>query len=291
MPLLGVSWVDEGTPPLGEQLRRGLGRFSRAERRVARVLLADYPAAGLTTVASLAARAGVSAPTVVRFTRRLGFGSHEDFRQALRGEPGAQSASRPAQLPRRYGPESPAGRAADVLTARTRETLAALPPDEIRAAVALLADPGHRLLLGGGRFTRLLAHCFALHLMRLRDGTHLLPSDEVELAALLATTGRRDVLVLFDHHRYERSTAEIARHAKNSGAKLLLLTDLRLSPVAGLADVVLPTATDAHAAGDSLVPTLAVVELLVAQLAEVQGEETRSHRERTEQISRELHLL
>ncbi|MFP8961432.1 MurR/RpiR family transcriptional regulator [Streptomyces nanhaiensis] len=295
-----------GKQALGETLRKELGRFSRAERRVARVLLADYPAAGLTTVAALADRAGVSAPTVVRFARRFGFASYTDFQQALRREVQERQVSPLTRFP---GPVRDAGRGGDgdragehgteslvdyaceVLTAGTRETLTSLPPDEVRAAVGLLADPSNRLTLGGGRFTRLLAHYFALHLMQLRRGARLLPVGDVELASFLAEVDRRDVLVLFDYRRYEQATSDIARLARNSGAKIILFTDRWLSPVAGFADVVLSAAVEAPSSYDSLVPTLAVIETLVAELIRTGGGITPSHLKHVERISQDLRLL
>ncbi|WP_223732879.1 MurR/RpiR family transcriptional regulator [Streptomyces purpurogeneiscleroticus] len=258
-------------------LRKELGQCSPAERRVGRVLLADYPAAGLTTVAALASRAGVSAPTVVRFARRFGFDSYIAFRAALqreaeaqREQPAASSAAtaraEPSGTCPKNTPELLIDRAGQAIAVGTQETLTSLPPDEVQAAAALLADSSRRLLLGGGRFTRLLAHYLTLHLLQLREGVHLLPEGEIELAALLSRIGRRDVLVLFDYRPYERPTTEIARHAKAAGARLVLFTDRCLSPLSELADVVLPAAVAAPCPHGSLVPSLAVIETLIAKL-------------------------
>ncbi|MFH0245763.1 MurR/RpiR family transcriptional regulator [Streptomyces sp. HK10] len=287
-------------------LREELGRFSRAERRVARVLLTDYPEAGLTTVAALAARAGVSPPTVVRFARRFGFASYADFRSALRGELHKREAAPPKRLPARPAGDPAAGgsgrggeaagretdrlldHAGEVLSAGTRSTLTSLPPDELRAAVDLLSDRSNRLTLGGGRLTRPLAHYLALRLMQLRPGTRLLPTDGVELATLLADFGRRDVLVLFDYRRYEQDAAEVARYAGAAGARIVLFTDRRLSPIAGTADVVLSSSVEAPSPYDSMVPTLAVVETLLTQLARTAGGTARSRLARVERVSREI---
>lgn len=70
---------------LAEEIRQRFGDLSPAERKVARVLLAGYPAAGFETVATLAERATVSAPTVIRFVNRLGYKGFPDFQAALRG--------------------------------------------------------------------------------------------------------------------------------------------------------------------------------------------------------------
>ena len=69
-----------------DRLTDGSVQLTPSDLKVARALLADYPAAGLNTVAHLAAIAGVSGPTVVRFVSRLGFDGFSSFQRALLGE-------------------------------------------------------------------------------------------------------------------------------------------------------------------------------------------------------------
>ena len=72
--------------PLRDEIFQRMDEFTPAERKVARTLLARYPAAGLQSTAALAAAAGTSKPTVLRSLGRLGFGSYSDFQERLRAE-------------------------------------------------------------------------------------------------------------------------------------------------------------------------------------------------------------
>jgi len=72
--------------PLRDEIFQRMSELTPAERRVARTLLARYPAAGLESTAALAAAAGTSKPTVLRLVDRLGFGSYPDFQERLRAE-------------------------------------------------------------------------------------------------------------------------------------------------------------------------------------------------------------
>ncbi|MFD9642501.1 MurR/RpiR family transcriptional regulator, partial [Streptomyces sp. NPDC059082] len=85
---------------LADEIRSRLGELSPAERKVARVLLAGYPAAIFETVATIAERASVSAPTVLRCASRLGYRGFPDLQAALRA---AQAARAAAALTRRGG--------------------------------------------------------------------------------------------------------------------------------------------------------------------------------------------
>jgi len=63
-----------GDLPLRDVIFRRMDELTPAEKKVARTLLARYPAAGLESTAALAAAAGTSKPTVLRLLDRLGFG-------------------------------------------------------------------------------------------------------------------------------------------------------------------------------------------------------------------------
>ncbi len=252
-------------------LRDRMGELPPAERRVARALLAGYPTAGLETVARLAERAQTSAPTVVRLVGRLGFTRFGVFQDALRREiderhafPLTLAASSQVSEAARAGVPGLLAGSAEVCSQAVRTTLLELPDNEVERAVALLADPARRITVMGGRFTRLLAHLLAMHLMQLRGSVQVLPEPVVERAAALLDVGKQDVLVVFDFRRYEPRTEAVARRMKDGGASVILLTDRWLSPVAAIADVVLPARVDSLSPYDSLVPTLAVMEVLVA---------------------------
>ncbi|MER5614901.1 MurR/RpiR family transcriptional regulator [Streptomyces sp. NPDC002215] len=283
---------------LAEEIRQRFGDLSPAERKVARVLLAGYPAAGFETVATLAERATVSAPTVIRFVNRLGYKGFPDFQAALRGELEERRAS-PLQLysTRGYGAVSPGapeeGRdtahpegGPDVFSSEVARTLRELPPHDVQTAISLLCHPKRRIILVGGRFTHLLAQYLGLHLMQLRGDVVILPDRDVERTAVLAGLGRQDVLVVFDYRRYEPDKTVIAGMAAQCGSKVVLFTDAWLSPVTGLADVVLPSHVAEPSPYDSMVPTLATVETVLAGVIGQLGEEGRSHLEHSEDVSR-----
>ncbi|WP_233219634.1 MurR/RpiR family transcriptional regulator [Micromonospora sp. RP3T] len=256
-------------------IRGRLGECSPAERRVARTLLAAYPSAGLGTVAALAERAEVSAPTVLRLLSRLGFGGYPEFQRALRDELAERETSPlTAYRAAEHGGAPPEGalpRAAATLPAAVAGTLADLPRGELDAAVRLLADQQFRVTAAGGRFSALVASYLVLHLMQVRGNSRLLPPGPVARADLLVDVGKRDLVVLFDFRRYEEPTLALAREVTARGARVVLFTDRWLSPVAGLAEVVLPARVDSPSPYDSFVPTLALVETLVAALIDRLG--------------------
>ncbi|MGC0208348.1 MurR/RpiR family transcriptional regulator [Streptomyces levis] len=282
---------------LADEIRLNLGELSPAERKVARVILAGYPAVGFETVASIAERAGVSGPTVLRFAGRLGFGGFPEFQAALRSEVQEREAS-PLSLYEAAG--APPGDSAEgTLLARSgatfstsvAQTLAELPAHDLETTVALLCDPKRRILLCGGRFTHLLAQYLGLHLMQMRDAVQILPDRDVERTAVLSGLNRRDVLVVFDYRRYEPDNLTLAQLAAERGGKVVVFTDTWLSPVSAHADVVLPSRVASTSPYDSLVPTLAVIETVVAHVIAALGSAARDHLQQTEATARRAGLV
>ena len=243
-----------------------LSTLSKAERRVGRALLADYPSAGLASAARLAERAEVSPPTVLRFAQSLGYDGFTDLQVALRAELSARSSGPLTRLP-----DAPlAGSLLDRLLQQARaqnnrvaETLAALPASALEAAVTLLADTKRAVYLHGGRFSHLLAVHLAMHLEQLRPGVKVLDDPNGRDLGAMFELSRNDVVVLFDYHRYQRSAAELASWVHRAGATVLLITDDLACPVAPEAEVVLAASSTVGTTYQSMAAGFLLTELLV----------------------------
>jgi len=278
---------DEPQAPVAELIRQVMGTLTTAERKVARALLASYPVAGLGTVAELAERAGSSPPTVLRFVTRTGFASYPELQRALRREVHDRMGSLAAQYPR--ATDEPDGSAADgSASARlVTDTFRDLPASELHAATALLSNPKRRVLLAGGRFSRVLVEHLYFHLTPLRDDVHIL-DDSLRAQVAVNSAGRSHVLVVFDYRRYDGTTAALAAALAHRGASIVLFTDPWLSPVAEIADVVLPARVETSTGFDSLIAAMSLTEELVGSVARQLGDGGRQRTAKIEQVRQEL---
>ena len=256
-----------------------LPTLSKAERRVGRALLADYPSAGLASAARLAERAEVSPPTVLRFAQSLGYEGFTDLQAALRAELSARSSGPITRLP----DAPPAGSLLDRLLQQARaqndraaETLARLPPSAVEAAVALLADTRRTVYLHGGQFSHLLAVHLAVHLEQLRPGIRVLDDPSGRDLGVMLDMSRTDVVVLLDYHRYQRSAAELAARVHRAGATVLLITDDLACPVAPDAEVVLAASSTVGTTYQSMAAGFLLTELLIPLVMDAVGEPART---------------
>jgi DNA-binding MurR/RpiR family transcriptional regulator len=252
-----------------------LPTLSRAERRVGRALLADYPSAGLASAARLAERAEVSPPTVLRFAQSVGYEGFTDLQVALRAELTAQSNGPITRLPNAPAADGVLDRILQQVRAQNAlavETLSQIPASTLEAAVGLLADTSRSVFLHGGRFSHLLAMHLAMHLEQLRPGVRVLADPTGRDLSAMIEVGRRDVVVLFDYHRYQRSAADLAVRVHRAGATVLLITDDLACPVAPEAEVVLAASSTVDTAYQSMAAGFLLTEVLVPLVMDAVGE-------------------
>lgn len=255
---------------LAEAIRAALERVTAAERKAAMVLLANYPVPGLQTVAQFAAEAGVSGPTILRLTAKLGFASYAAFQQALRDELAARNRSPLAKAV----PADGGGAAGDFLdrfrlslVETVDQALRGVSRSEFQAVLAVLADARRPLSIVGGRFTSCPALQLYLHLRELRPAVQLIEGQTAVWPEYLLDMGRRNVLVVFDIRRYQEDVVRFAREAAALGAEIVLVTDAHLSPIAAVARRVLSVRTSVLSSWESLTTLCALNEAIVAALS------------------------
>jgi DNA-binding MurR/RpiR family transcriptional regulator len=286
---LGRDVTNDTAPDsrVGELVRHRLASLSPAERKLARVLLASYPIAGLESVARFAERAGVSPPTVTRFITKLGFTGYPEFQEVLRHEVQARLSS-PLE---RYRDEPQEQAAGSLLTdslgvsrRNLQATVEQLSHHDFEEAVGLLSDVRRRVLVLGGRVSGQLARYLSGQLHLLRPGIALVDTERGAPAQQLIDVRKGDVLVVFDYRRYQADTIESARIASTQGCSVVLFTDPWLSPASAFARQVLVTSVETVGPFDSLVGATAVVEAMVAAVLNRLGPRAQSRMQSLERL-------
>lgn len=266
-----------------------MDRLTPTERKPARALLANYPVAGLETVARFAARSGVSGPTILRLVAKLGYPGYARFQSDLRSELQERLQT---PITKHSDATGDAGedfleRFARVVRYNVELSIADLPRAEFEGALELLADPRRQVFVLGGRLTDPLARYLFLHLHALRPGVQHI-GDQVSIwPEYLADMDRRAVLVVFDIRRYQDDVIRFARQASERGAAVVLFTDRWLSPVSAVARRILPVRIDVGSSWDSSVATMVLVEALVTGLSERHWPQLRQRIETLEQLRRD----
>jgi len=258
-----------------------------SEEKIVRLLLTDYPTSGLGTATSLARRAAVSDPTVVRLVMKLGFYGFSDFQSKLLAEVEARVHSPLLMMEAKRPNGKNDGAIISYLNSVAMahdKCITMTPVQSYGRAAKLVMDAKGEVVLLGGRFSRHIAGMFAGYLSQFRPGIRDLGAISAQALDTLADLGRHDALVVFDYRRYQLDVVSFARQAAKGGVRILLFTDQWLSPIDEIAEVTIVSPLDVASPYDTMAPAMAQMEALVAHLVSIQGEHARARIERLERV-------
>jgi DNA-binding MurR/RpiR family transcriptional regulator len=229
--------------PAGTLIRlRGLyPSLKAALRKVADVTLARPELAIYASVNEVAADAGVSEATVMRLCRLLGFRGFQDFKIALARELVTPLQRLHEEVAEGDDTATIVHKVFQANVAALQDTLAVLDMGTMAMAAQWLLAARSTLLIGVGTSGPIVTDAankfFRLGLLvQAITDAHLMM-----MAAALMTP--QDVLLAVSHSGSTRDTAEAAKTAKNTGARVICITNNSLSPLTKTADLVLVTAS------------------------------------------------
>ncbi|TMG86135.1 MAG: MurR/RpiR family transcriptional regulator [Betaproteobacteria bacterium] len=254
------------------RLRVGFDALTPELRRAAQ-WIADHPnETGLWSMRQQARSAEVSAPTMVRLARALGFADYASlrrpFQEALTGRSieygrraSALQAAPQASRIERLAREIAVSQIADV-----ESVLALNSPERLESAVGAIAAAKRVGFLGvRASFGIAFQFRYAYNLIArngvLFDGVGGTVHDQVD------ALGPDDVLIAISQSPYSAPTVEAVVTASKRRVTVVALTDSVVSPLARNAAHFLLFRADSISFFPSMIAPLALVELLVAWLA------------------------
>ena len=252
---------------MSDRLAAASPSISPAERKVAEVVDADRELVAFGTVAEIAERAGASGASVVRLADRLGYAGFRGLQDAVRTE--LSGRLRPAtEKIRRPAPGDLLGTVGAAAEASVRDTFASLRRADVDRAVALLSQRRRRVLVLAGDAGAGVGRQAVTHLSMLRDGVEDLAGSAIAVGRVLSRAAEGDVLLCIDLPRHDRWVLDAVTEAVTRGVLVVAVTDSPLSPLASSAEVTFAVASHDVGPFDSYVAALAVVEVLVAGVAQ-----------------------
>lgn len=272
---------------IAERIRGQFESLTKSERRLAEVILENYPISGLGSISNIAEAARVSTPSLVRMSKKLGFDGYADMQKKLRLEL-KDTISNPIAKHDKWA-EGTANthilnRFADAVMDNMRQSLGQLDADEFDAVVKLLTDKKRAIYMVGGRITRSLADYFYTQMQVMRDGVTLIAPNSNTWAHYLINMQAGDILIAFDIRRYETDILHLAEMAKKQKLKLVLFTDQWGSPVAKYADHAFHSRIAVPSAWDSNIVNMFMVEAVLAGVQSETWDDTKKRMKTLESL-------
>lgn len=221
-----------------QRLKRHASDLTPLERKLADTISINYPVSGLGSITELAAKAGVSSPTVARLVQKLRFKGFPEFQRALREELDKALTEKKSE-DYSWATDAPRAHALNEVTEAAifniRETVKSIAFNDFEALCDLLTDLNRNVFVAGGTITCSHAHHLFVYFQVMRPHVYMLSSDRTHWLHELMAIKSGDVLVVYQIRQYEKRVINIAEFAKQQGAEVILVTDQWTSPISELA--------------------------------------------------------
>ncbi|UGX89172.1 MurR/RpiR family transcriptional regulator [Phyllobacterium meliloti] len=215
------------TESVRARLSESLLTATNAEKAIANYMLANLNGLPFETSATLAAKVGVSEPTVGRFCRSLGYARFKDLKSDLRDNIG----DRPWLVGDRLKEFRDRNLEGDMLARSLDLEIAALVriyeiahTKEWKRTIKRLATIP-RVFVAGFQTERGMAQYFANQLQYLRPNVSLADVAGGNFHEILMEPPKSSCLVLFEARRYSQLAISLAREARSAKIPITLVTD------------------------------------------------------------------
>ena len=239
--------------------------FPRVRNMIARFILEHYDKAAFMTASRLGTTVGVSESTVVRFATELGYDGYPHLQRALQEmiRNKLTSVQRMEVSSDRMGGRDVLQTVLHADMDMIRQTLDEIDRDAFQGAVDALIG-AKRIYILGVRSSSALSSFVGFYFNLLFENVRLVHTNSVsEIFEQVLRVGPGDVVFGVSFPRYSKRTLSAMQYARDRGARVIALTDSRLSPLARVADHLLLARSDMASFVDSLVAPLSVINALI----------------------------
>lgn len=249
--------------------------LTRTDAEIAEYILAHFNTIGFQTSTTLAEAVGVSDTSVIRFIRKLGFKGYSEFRAEMnkraarqigQSEKGLSPGEKYARSLEQLNPSHLLYDVSQYTVKNLQQSYDQLDQATVEQIVDILLT-SDRKYIAGFRGTACCAQYMASKLLFLTP--HVVPVIHADASAVenLLDITEKDCLLLYSFPRYSEINRVLMDIARENGAKIILMTDRRTSPLANKADVVVVTYVGGLGFTNSYVAPLSLSEVILLAMS------------------------
>ena len=264
-------------------IQENMSTFSKGQKLIANYILQSYDKAAFMTASKLGKTVNVSESTVVRFAAELGFDGYPSMQKTLQEmiRNKLTSIQRVEVSNERIGNQ-------DIMTMvmqsdieKIRLTLDETDRSSFNEVVSAISS-AKKIYILGVRSASVLADFISFYFRFMFDNLVSVDTTSIsEVFEQILRISADDVFIGLSFPRYSKRTVKAMQFAKDRGAKVIAITDSKVSPLTKMADVSLLAKSDMASFVDSLVAPLSLVNALIVAVS----------REKTVQLETSLNGL
>lgn len=261
-------------------------QFSKSQKLIAGYILEHYEKAAYMTALKLGNAVNVSESTVVRFAIELGYEGYPQLQRSLQShiKNRLTSIQRMDVARNRIGGMDPVEVVLTQDIDKIRRTIGDVNREDFTAAVNAIIS-ARRIYIQGAMSSSILARFMHYYLRLILDKVTLIGSvGTSEIYQQMLHIGDGDLLVAMSFPRYASGTIQACRFARDSGAKIIAITDSENSPLTPLADISLYAYSDMVSFVDSLVAPMSLINALIVAVSDRNTESAERNFEKLERL-------
>lgn len=246
-----------------------MSSFSKGQKRIADYIVSSYDKAAFLTASKLGKIVNVSESTVVRFAVELGFDGYPSMQKALQEmvRNRLTSVQRIEAVTDRYGSRDVVSMVLHADMESIRMTGDGLDRQSLNSAVeAIIA--AKNIYIVGVRSSAAIALYMDFYFRNIFENVKLISASATsEMIEQMLHVSEGDVVIGISLPRYSTRTVKLMQFARDSGAKVVAVTDSPDSPAAKKSHYVLTAKSDMVSVVDSLVAPMSLVNALIVAIS------------------------
>lgn len=249
-------------------------------RIAARYVIDNPQDVAFLSMRAAARKAGVHPGTMLRLARDLGFDRYDTFKNHFRNwllkRQTSDFTGRAQDLRSRPDTSEAAAIVNQIIAHEQQNLLDTFDARTVEAlpAISRVMLNSRRLYVLGLRSLFPVAYYFHYVCRMFMNNTILMSGVGGTVADELRDIDADDAMIVFSYFPYARDTVRAADFARAAGAKLVIVTDSKVSPVAHSGDLVVAVSTETQSLFPTIVPALAVAQAVIALLIARSGDGT-----------------
>ena len=253
---------------ISERIKSLYHTFSKGQKKIANAILNEYDKTAYLTAAKLGQLVGVSESTVVRFADELGYEGYSELQHAV------QELVRIKLTPnqrievtkKRIGHGDVIDSVMESDINKIKYTLERLDRNAFSDSVDAILE-AETIYITGARGTEPLARLLAHNLSLIFDNVKLVvPTSSAEVFEQMYPVSEKDTVIAFSFPRYSTKMINLVRYARHKEAKVVVITDSAVSPLAEFANCLLTAQSDMASFMDSLVAPLSIINAIIIEI-------------------------
>ena len=280
------------TENLLNKISNNLSDFSKGHKMIAAYIIDHYDKAAFMTAARLGLTVGVSESTVVRFAFELGYSGYPELQRSLQEliRNKLTAVQRIEVTHDLIGTEDILDKVLNMDVEKIRRTLEETSREDFKKAVDVIVG-AQNIYVIGDRSAAALARFITFYFNLIFENVKIVhTTSNSEMFEQIMRIRKNDVIIGISFPRYSRRTVNALRYASDNDAKVIAITDSRLSPLAAIADCLLLARSDMASFVDSLVAPLSLINALIVAVGIEKNEEVSATFDRLEHIWEEYQV-